>query len=166
MRELEDLHGWEIGAHHGTNLTTLTLAQAEAAIKAEKQWLVDIGFTRGVDHFAIPNGAFNHSLLDLLQRHFRTARTIAGTAETFPPADWRRLRVMNVLNTTTTTTIANAVDDARINNYWLILVFHKIVTTPAVSTEYSIANFATLVDDIAADGIAVKTISQAIIDGG
>lgn len=165
MRDLEDLHGWEIAAHHETNLTTLTLAQAEAVIKAEKQWLIDNGFTRGTDHFAIPNGAFDQSLLELFQRYFRTARTIAGTAETFPPADWRRLRVFNVLNTTTTTAIANAVDAARTNNYWLILVFHKIVTTPSASTEYSISNFATVVDDIAADGIAVKTISQAIIDG-
>ena len=56
-------------------------------------------------------------------------------------------------------------DDARTNNYWLILLFHKIVASPTVSTEYSITNFGTVVDDIATDGIAVKTISQAIIDG-
>ena len=65
----------------------------------------------------------------------------------------------------TTTAIANAVDDARTNKYWLILLFHKIVASPSASTEYSIADFATVVDDIATDGIAVKTISQAIIDG-
>lgn len=165
MHELENLHGWEMATHHGTDLTTVTLAQAEAAIKAEKEWLMDNGFTRGVDHFAIPNGAFNQNLLDLFQRHFRTARSIAGTAETFPPADWHRLRIFNVLNTTTTSAIANAVDDARTNNTWLILVFHRIVASPTVSTEYSITNFGTVVDDIATDGIAVKTISQAIIDG-
>ena len=165
MHELENLHGWEMATHHGTDLTTVGLADAETLIKQEKQWLIDNGFNRGADHFAIPNGAFNQSLLDLFRKYFRTARGIAGTAETFPPADWHRLRIFNVLNTTTGTPIANAVDDARTNNTWLILLFHKIVTTPTVSTEYSITNFGTVVDDIATDGIAVKTISQAIIDG-
>ncbi len=165
MRELENLHGWEIATHHGIDLTTVSIADAEARIKQEKQWLVDNGFNRGADHFAIPNGAFNENLLNLFKKYFRTARTIAQTAETFPPADWHRLRIINVLNTTTTTTIANAVDDARTNNTWLILVFHKIVASPTISTEFSISNFGTVVDDIAADGIAVKTISQAIIDG-
>lgn len=165
MHELENQHGWEMATHHGTDLTTVALADAEARIKQEKQWLIDNGFNRGPDHFAIPNGAFNKNLMDLFRKYFRTARTIAGTAETFPPGDWYRLRVINVLNTTTTTAIANAVDSARTNNTWLILVFHKIVASPTISTEYSITNFGTVVDDIAADGIAVKTISQAIIDG-
>lgn len=165
MHELENQHGWEMGAHHGTDLTTLSLLDAENRIKLEKQWLIDNGFNRASDHFAIPNGAFNQNLLDLFRKYFRTARGIAGTAETYPPADWHRLRILNVLNTTTATAIANAVDDARTNNTWLILVFHKIVTTPTISTEYSITNFGTVVDDIATDGIAVKTISQAIIDG-
>ncbi|GJL78816.1 MAG: hypothetical protein NPINA01_18050 [Nitrospinaceae bacterium] len=165
MRELEDLHGWEMATHHGTNLTTVSLSEAESRIRSEKQWLIDHGFNRGVDHFAIPNGAFNQDLMNLFKKYFRTARTIAPTGETFPPADWHRLRVLNVINTTTTTQIASAVDDARTNKYWLILLFHKIVVSPSASTEYSIADFETVVNDIAADGIAVKTISQAIIDG-
>jgi len=165
LHELENLHRWEIAAHHDTDLTTVSLTEAESLIRSEKQWLIANGFNRGSDHFAIPNGALNENLMVLFRRYFRTARTIGVKAETFPPADWHRLRIFNVLNTTTTTAIANAVDAARTNNYWLILVFHKIVASPSVSTEYSIANFGTVVDDIATDGIAVKTISRAINDG-
>jgi len=165
LHELENLHRWEVSAHHETDLTTVGLTEAESLIRSEKQWLIDNGFTRGADHFAIPNGALNANLMALFRRYFRTTRTIGVKAETFPPADWHRLRIFSVLNTTTTTAIANAVDDARTNNTWLILLFHKIVASPTVSTEYSITNFGTVVDDIATDGIAVKTISQAIIDG-
>ncbi len=165
LQELQNIHGWDIGIHHETNLTTVGLATAEALIKKEKQWHVDNGLTRGSDHFAIPNGAFDADLLALFRRYFRTTRTIGLTAETFPPADWGRLRVVNVINSTSTASIATAVDNARTNKYWLILLFHKIVETPSVSTEYSIANFGTVVDDIAIDGIAVKTLTQAIIDG-
>ena len=165
LYELEKLHGWEVAAHHETDLTTVGLAEAESLIRAEKQWLIDNGFNRGADHFAIPNGAFNANLTALFRRYFRTTRTIGVKAETFPPADWHRLRIFNVVDTTTTTAIANAVDDARTNKYWLILLFHKIVASPSASTEYSIINFGTVIDDISSDGIAVKTISQAIIDG-
>jgi peptidoglycan/xylan/chitin deacetylase (PgdA/CDA1 family) len=165
LHELQNLHRWEIAAHHETDLTTVSLTEAASFIRSEKQWLIDNGFNRGSDHFAIPNGAFNENLTALFRRYFRTTRTIGVKAETFPPADWHRLRIFNVLNTTTTAAIANAVDDARTNKYWLILLFHKIAAAPSTSTEYSIADFKTVVDDIAADGIAVKTISQAIIDG-
>jgi peptidoglycan/xylan/chitin deacetylase (PgdA/CDA1 family) len=165
LHELENLHRWEVSLHHETDLTTVSLVDAESLIRSSKQWLIDNGFNRGADHFAIPNGAFNANLMALFRRYFRTTRTIGVKAETFPPADWHRLRILNVLDTTPPATIANAVDSARINNYWLILLFHKIVASTTVSTEYSIANFSTVVDDISSDGIAVKTISQAIIDG-
>jgi peptidoglycan/xylan/chitin deacetylase (PgdA/CDA1 family) len=165
LHELENLHRWEVSAHHETDLTTVSLTEAESLIRSEKQWLTDNGFNRGSDHFAIPNGALNENLMTLFRRYFRTTRTIGVMAETFPPADWHRLRIFNVFNTTTPTAIATAVDAARTNKTWLILLFHKIVTTPAASTEYSIGNFGTVVDDIAAGGIAVKTISQAINGG-
>lgn len=164
-RELQNIHYWDIGTHHQTNLTTVGLSAAESFIKKEKQWHVDNGLNRGADHFAIPNGAFDVDLLSMFRKYFRTVRTIGVTAETFPPADWGRLRIFNVVNTTTTAAVATAVDNARTNKYWLILVFHKIVTTPAISTEYSIADFGTIVDDVAVDGIPVKTVTQMIIDG-
>ena len=165
IRELQDIHGWDIGVHHQTNFTTVSLGEAENLIKQEKRWHLNNGFNRGSDHFAIPNGAFNLNLLKLFRRYFRTARTIGTTAETFPPADWNRLRILNVIDTTTTASIAAAVDNARTNKYWLILLFHKIVASPTVSTEYSILNFGIVVDDIAIDGIKVKSMTQAIIDG-
>ena len=92
LHELENLHRWEVSAHHETDLTTVGLAEAESLIRTEKQWLIDNGFNRGADHFAIPNGASNANLTDLFRRYFRTTRTIGVKAETFPPADWHRLR--------------------------------------------------------------------------
>ena len=64
--------------------------------------------------------------------------------------------------TPTTTAIATRVTQAINNKEWLILVFHKIVTSPSVETEYSIADFGTIIDNIATQGIAVLPIRQVI----
>jgi hypothetical protein len=53
-----------------------------------------------------------------------------------------------------------AVDQARIHREWIILVFHNLVATPAASTQWSSADFATLVAHIASTGMPVKTIGQ------
>ncbi len=163
LHELEQLHLWEVSTHHETDLTTLTLSAAEIALQDAKTFLVDNDFRRGVDNFSIPDGAFNAGLLALFRKYFRTSRTLAsGSKENFPPADWSRIRVLNILDTTTTGAIATAIDDARTFKTWLVLVFHKIVTTSAASDEYNIADFQTVIDDLDADGITVKTITQAI----
>ncbi|KKR15230.1 MAG: hypothetical protein UT43_C0005G0026, partial [Parcubacteria group bacterium GW2011_GWC1_39_29] len=162
LKELQNLHEWDISAHHQTNFTTLTATEVEETILDIKNYLIKNGF-KGADHFAYPNGAFDETtVLPLVRKYFKSARTIAEYPETYPPADYHKLRVASILDTDTPASIATLVDNARINKEWLILVFHKIVTTPTVETEYSIADFGTIIDDIASDGITVKTVSEVI----
>jgi hypothetical protein len=79
------------------------------------------------------------------------------------PADSLKLRVFYVTNTTTLARATAAVDNARANREWIVLVFHQLVASPpAVSTEWSAADFATLVAHVASSGIPVKTVGQVL----
>jgi len=166
LKDLQNQAGWDISAHHQTNFTTLTAIQVEQIILSTKNYLLKNGFSKGANDFAYPNGAYDETtVLPLVRKYFRSARTVTNYAETYPPADYHKLRVLLVTNTTAPSTIAAAVDRARINKEWLILVFHKIVATPTAETEYSITNFEAVIDDIASDGILVRTISDVLNKG-
>ena len=164
---MQNLLGWEIGGHDSQPLEDISIEAAEDRIKNTKKWLVDNGFSHGVDHYAIPGGGtgITSAVTKLLEKYFVTVRSSTGIHETYPPANWTRLRKVTVTDTTTPATIATLIDNARVEKAWLHLLFHDIVASPSTTFEYSITNFNTIIDDIAADGIAVKTISQAIIDG-
>lgn len=178
-QQLHRIHGWEMAAHalsldyHPPGLlnTQMTEAQLHENFGGIRNWLLDNGFGGGADHYAFPGGAYNRDVLDIVQQYFASARTIAsmattsGPVETYPPADPHRLRVLNVLDTTATSTVTNAIDRAVAGDHWLILVFHQIVTTPAASTQYSTANFTTVIDHLFTSGIAVRTVGDVLKHG-
>lgn len=134
--------GWDIAGHYQTNLTTLE--DPGQKMYETREWLRTNGFTPS--HFAFPNGGYNSRILAEARKMFTTARTINEYRETYEPADWHQLRILNVINTTPPATVTTAIDNAQTNNDLLILLFHKIVTVPSISTEYSISDFATIVD--------------------
>lgn len=160
LKSLQDQSGWDICGHHETNLTTV--ADPDATVKEVREWLANNGFNKGASEFAYPNGAWDDDVLAAVKKYFRSARGIQEFVEQPVTPDLYRLKVFLVINTTTTAAIQAAVTDAINNNDWLILVFHKIVTTPTVSTEYSTANFTTVMADINSQGIDVKTVSEVL----
>lgn len=167
LQTLHDLSGWEMGAHtytvtaHNLGLDALTTDQQIAELQAVKMWLLSRGL-RGSDHFAMPQGKFNQSLLDVAKRLFVTARTTNGALQEGRfPATPHRLRCLSVANNTSTASIATRVTQAINNKEWLILLFHQI-TAAGNAGEYSIANFGTVVDNIASQGIKVATVGDAL----
>lgn len=164
VNQLADYHRWDICVHD--NLAFTSYASPDdltARIQELRNFFKKEGLLSGIDDVSYPNGAFDQALvLPYMRRFFRSGRTIANYAETIPPGDFHRLRVMQVLNTTTTAAVATAVTNAIDNKHLLILVFHKLVSSPSVSSEYSITNFGTIVDDINSQGIAVKTLNNVL----
>jgi len=170
LAQLQDLHGWEIGSHADTNaahtdrFTGLTTAELEVELRDLKAWMTGEGF-RAADQLAYPGGEFNEAVTQAMTAYYASGRTTSGkglTLETVPPADPYRLRAFNVIDTDTTGTIQALVDKAYTNKQWLILVFHKILTTSATSIEYSIANFGTVVDYLNTKGIPVRTVGEVL----
>ena len=163
LNALQWLSGWDISGHHQTNLTTLTEAEIIVVLKEVKKYLLTNGFVDGADDFSYPNSAYNDTvILPLVRKFFRSARTTYNYCESIPPPEYHRLRAFSVVNTTPTATITARIDRAIANNEWLILVFHDIVATASTDTQYSIANFGTVIDYVASSGIAAKTLSSVL----
>lgn len=152
--------GWDISGHGDTNLTGLTTAQRESDLSQMKNYLRTYGY-KGMDNYALPNGDYNDATLAQVYKYFGTARNIDGLKQTtnYIP---RRINSVSISQATSTATIQGYVDDAIANGDWLVLTFHSIVTTPGSDTEYSIANFGTVIDYINTSGIQVATVSDAI----
>lgn len=167
MTELQDFNGWDIAGHGGTNLTTFSESEVETELLATKNWLLKNNFSKGADHYALPYGAFDeHTVLPLVKKYFTSNKTIfiGLDEETLPPNNQNKLRPVYITNETATSSIYTQIDNCKKNNLWCILTFHKIVPIEDVdtSTEYSISDFAYIVDYINTSGIKVKTVSDVI----
>lgn len=171
LAQLHALHaaGWEIAAHsmiddhHAQRWPNVPVDVLEDDLVDQRAWLIDHGFD-GYDHCAYPGGEITRGATDVLAlvgRYFATCRTIfQGERESYPPSDARKLRVFYVTNQTTLASAQTAVTQARAHREWIIIVFHKLVTTPMVSTEWGIADFAELVEHIAASGLPVVPVGR------
>jgi len=164
LHQLEDVNGWEVAGHGLTNLTTLSIADAEKDVVATRSWLQGNGF-RGVDHFAYPNGGFNPAIEAVMRRLYRSCRTtiFRTVHETLPPANAYRLRARSLSNVTPPATSIAAITAAAANPSWYILVVHDLVASTADDgTEYLAADFDSICASIASQGIAVKTVGDVL----
>jgi hypothetical protein len=169
LHELEDMHGWEVGGHAYSLANHNNDFFADASIAAAdlaqlRLWLQSNGF-RGCDHFAYPHGTMSvvSTVEAAAKKYFASARTTyALPRPTLPPSRPSRMRGYIVSNTTTTATIQTEVDRAYTAGTWLHLIFHDIVTTPSTTTQYSIANFGTVVDYLNTKGIPVRTVGDVL----
>lgn len=156
--------GWDICWHHQTALNTFTQQELVDIVESQKRWHQDNGFMDGMDDIAYPNGVYSQTILDLCKTYFRSGRTTVSGVEHLPPADPYKLKTFLVVNTTTPAAISTAIADALTNKHWLILTYHKLVTTPTVSTEHAIADFATEMADAATQGAVIVPPSRVLAD--
>ncbi len=166
LKEMENVYGWDVSSH---TLSHLDVAQKgkDSMIKKQilgaKQYLIDNGFSKGIEHFAYPFGSFDYDYtMELVKEHFKSARGIRGNIETIPPADDYRLRVLYIFNHTHPSTVLKRVDNAIENGDWLILVNHGIEDSNAnhIHSKYLKANFEKIVEGVYNSGIKVMTVSE------
>jgi parallel beta-helix repeat protein len=172
LHTLEDL-GWDIANHtydhpylttDPSTFVTLTPAQVEAEFYQAKKYFVDNGFTKAIHDMALPHGAYDDTVvLPAAKKYFRSVRTIVNQAETITPANRYKLRVLYVLNTTTTATVQTAIDRALAGGEWLIMVFHDIqATTASQDIQYTQGNFNTIIDYLATSNAKVKPVTDVL----
>jgi len=166
LKEMENVYGWDVSSHTLSHLDVAQKGQ-DSMIKKQilgaKQFLIDNGFSKGIQHFAYPFGSFdNNYTMELVKKHFKSARGIRGNIETLPPADDYRLRVVYVFNSTDPATVLNRVDKAIENGDWVILVNHGIVDSNAnhVHSKYLKWKFEKIVEGVYNSGIKVLTVSE------
>ena len=166
LKVMQDDYGWDISSHtiNHVDVSQITSKQRlENEIGRPKQFLLDNGFEKGAEHFAYPFGTFNSdAAMDVIKKHYKTARIVRGDIETIPVADLHRLRVIYVLSLTPPDLVLDRIDRAIDNGDWAILVFHGIVDKNAddIQGTYLKSNFQTIVDGVYEKGVDVMTVSE------
>ena len=163
-RELDDAYakGWALGNHtidHADLSALATRSEIKDKINQCTEWLNSRGYFRASQHLAYPIGNYNNEVLAVVSDlGLKTGRAVLRRNQLTPLDDYRQLTVQG---------ISGALKDARgyvdsaINTEsTCILVFHKLVTTPEKSIEWSITDFKVLIDYIVANKIQVMTIDE------
>ncbi|MEU9128036.1 polysaccharide deacetylase family protein [Kitasatospora sp. NPDC048540] len=182
MRTMQESSGWEMAGHaystaaHNSGYNQLTSQQVDEDMGKLRDWLTSNRFS--TENFAYPHGAFQETsdgvgVDRIASRHFSTARSIIyETIESFAPAMPYRLKALTGLNDGDNvggSTLAEVIgpggklDRCAKSGDWLILCFHDIVAgSPVASTQISQAGVTKVMEAIAARGMPVVTISEAM----
>ncbi len=158
---LADRYGWDVSAHLVTPLPELAPDALEPALLGVLRFLRVQGFGASAAHLAYPLGKQEpRRVLPLVREHFATARLAGGGAETLPPADPHRLRVLNVTPELGPEEIGAAARRARTHGEWLILMFHHLPERANGPLDYPAAAFREALAAIARSGIRVLPVSR------
>jgi len=159
--DLQEQWGWDVAAHHARPFTEMRPDELENSILGVQRYLVENGFLGGVRHLAYPLGKQDTSLVrPLVRKHFTTARVAASGPETLPPADPHLLRTINVTHETTPEEIGAAARRAAAHHEWLILMFHYLVEEPTFATQYALADFDEVLEQVKAAGVRVMPLIE------
>jgi peptidoglycan/xylan/chitin deacetylase (PgdA/CDA1 family) len=149
MREMYDA-GWDAAIHTDTTLPTLGgVAEQRASVEESLRWHWNQGFIRGTTHFAYHGGAYDeNSPTALAQLGFLTGRTTADRLQGNVIDERYAITRYGIVNTTTLDSTKLMLDRAILTGTSIQFNFHFLVTSPTISTQWSIANFRALMDYI------------------
>lgn len=154
--------GHEICSHTVTHpfLTSLDAAKLKYELQHSRQYLESITGVP-VDNFATPYGDYNMSVNEAIKGYYGSHRTVDEGFNSKDNFDKYRLRVQNILDTTTPEQVTEWIKQAQLDNTWLILVYHRVASDPGPYDTYTDV-FAKQLEAIKQSGITVKTYDAAL----
>jgi peptidoglycan/xylan/chitin deacetylase (PgdA/CDA1 family) len=162
ISQLETL-GWSISAHMKTPLTQINIKKLTRKLKINKnQILKRIKNKQSSAHFALPLGKHNSIVINKVKNIFKSNRLASGGIESLPPADKYRLRVINVLESTSPEKLFKLAQGAIAHNEWAIFMFHYIDRPEKKELNYSLANYKIFVKLIAPLNKKIMSINEVI----
>lgn len=166
--EVDDLHrqGHEISGHGAVSLVDLEISDGIEAVESYlqycREWTAEHGY-RGQDMWAYPNGNHTEQIQTLVNKYFSVARALAVCGQPTSAVNPRHVSARTVSgNSDTAAGINGEIDDAIANQDWLILVFHKIVPTQTVDTEFETADFDTVMQHIYDSGYTCLPMGEVL----
>ena len=151
-----------MGSHTFTHpdLSTLSATQLTRELRDSKSYLQQVLGTP-INYFATPYGAYNTSVLTEINKYYSVHRTVDAGYNSKDNFDVSRLKVQNVLSTTSAAEVRQWVDKAYEERTWLILVLHRVANNPG-PYDTTPALFSQQLQVIKAKNIPVVTITQAL----
>ena len=182
LQAAQNLSGWEVAGHsyqgavHAARYDGVNAETVDADAGNLRGWLVENGFHS--DSFAYPGGRFGKttdgvSVESIVSRYFSTGRSIIAedNREATPPPMPLRLRSLTGIssasagaaNSANLTGPGGLLDRAQLSGGWLILCFHRIVTTaPASGADCHKDDFAAIMRAISNRGMTVLPVGEVM----
>ena len=168
LREMQS-SGWDISSHGKSHidLRTLSTADLHTELKVSQDWLINNGFGEGSYQVAYPGGFYNDAVLNAVDDYYLLGRSTRESTDDIHiqnmPTETHLLKVGYVLPATTTAKVQEWIDSTIAHDGMLILLFHDISETGSGGEYgYSVANFTTICDYVAASDITPVVLSSYI----
>lgn len=139
--------GWSLSAHLTTPVTQIK--DLDGVIKEAKAYVTKWGSAKTADHFALPLGKYNPSVLSTLKNYFKTIRLAGGHTQTLPVQDQYRLKTINVISNMSPEDVYKKCVAALNNGEWAILMFHYLDDPSKGALNYSSSNYKKLMELLA-----------------
>lgn len=154
--------GHEICSHTVTHpfLTQLSPTEVDFELSHSQSYLQSITGD-AIVNFASPYGDHNEAVNAQIAQYYRSHRTVNEGFNSKDNFDIYRLRVQNMLSTTTLQEFQSWLDHAAATNTWLILVYHRVADDPGPYDTHT-ATFAQQMAALSASGLTVKTMQAAL----
>lgn len=158
--------GHEICSHTITHpfLTQVNATQLTNELVQSRDYLRSLTGAP-VNNFASPYGDYNTAVITQIKKYYRSHRTVDEGYNSKDNFDIYRVRVQNMLSTTTLAQYQSWLDQAKATNTWLVLVYHRVAPTGATDVgefDTRVQDFGPQMDKIVASGITVKTYNDAL----
>lgn len=168
LSQLSEMYnnGWDLFGHHTAQMTSLDVPTQNSVHQASKDFLLNNGFIRAIDHWVWPGGARDAVSDGVAQKYWKTRRPTAtlvpgvasvGNYDGFDPATYYFM---------TSTTVANVkamIDRVAMHGGVLALVNHSLVTTKVAPEDVLISDYQAVVDYAKASNLQDYTWSETFI---
>lgn len=158
-------NGWEVAGHaftdanHALGLPALSPADRLAELENIKAWMDTNNFQSPA--YAYPLGNHETASETDVAAYFDCGRLAFMQRDT-PQAIAQPYAMQSINAGTQTATLAAYITRAVAGKGWLNIVIHDIVASGATGNNMTQAAFDTLLTDLAASGIAVRTMGEVI----
>jgi peptidoglycan/xylan/chitin deacetylase (PgdA/CDA1 family) len=155
--------GHEICSHTVTHpaLTQTPLDQLTYELTHSKQYLESITGAP-VPNFASPYGDYNAVVNTEIKKYYRSHRTVDEGYNSKDNFNLYRIRVQNLLATTTLAEFQGWIDKAKADKTWLVLVYHRVTAGTPDEFDTKESDFTQQMNALVASGVTVKTYNTAL----
>lgn len=154
--------GEEICGHTVTHpfLTQLSQSKLTYELQHSQQYLQKIT-GEPIDMFASPYGDYNQQVNNEIKKYYKAHRTVDEGYNSKDNLNPYRLRVQNMLSTTTQEEFQSWLDQAKADHTWLIVVYHRVANDPE-QYDTTPAKFQQQMAALKASGMKVLTLSAGL----
>lgn len=158
---LKEGHQLASQGYEHVELTTLNARQLDRQLRLGKEYFVREYQMPGVD-FAPPNGRYDAEVQEYARSYYRSVRTTDEGVNTKQNIDPNNLKTLYVDRDTTPQRFQAALDEAKQQAGWLIVVYPRVKDNHPHRTTVTPRAFAEQLELISKSGITVKTVEAAL----